>query len=217
MMVSELTRSFILPSIQFDQRQKAISMWRAPVPISGWKLILLSAFLCLGMSPAFAAPINSFTITPTVSGPAGGIFTYMFTLTADGPDSIAAFQLSGPSMDIIAGSTLGPAGWDIFEAGNLVSWLSLDSTSDIFPNTSLGGFSFQSFNSPGVVSATLFFIDENTGLITESLDSTTTGPVGAQAVPEPGVGWTFIGSILVWAAAARGGRAKNRSGGSEIP
>lgn len=163
--------------------------------ISSMKLLLLPSLLLTTLLPVQAAPIV--VVTPTVTGPSAGQFTYSYTVDNTGSDNIWDLFLfiGGP---IVSGSINAPLGWSFIADATGIDWFSLDASSDIPSSTSLSGFSFVSTATPGTVTFIASFSDPLTGVPTDAFEiDSTLGP--SNQVPEPSSAGLFLFGIGILA------------------
>ena len=150
-----------------------------------------------------AADVLTVDISPTITGPSAGLFSYSYDVTNDNSSSENLFSLaigeSGPLTSIAS-----PARWvpDTISTPGFIIWTSDDQTTDLTPG-STDVFGFTSFFKPGAQSFLGFGSDATTGFPTGDLDlGSTVGPsVPPSAVPEPSslsllaIGFSVIGLI----------------------
>jgi hypothetical protein len=144
---------------------------------------LMLGFLLVTTTVACAGPIVQ--ILPSTSQVAG-IYNYSYVVSdlASASDAVFAITLNDV-FGIISASQTAPSDWfaTVDPSTNTISWTSLDSTADLKPGATLGGFGFSSTGSPHEV---LFIADGSdplAGIPTGEFDSGQT--LGPAAIPEP--------------------------------
>jgi hypothetical protein len=158
-----------------------IDMLLSRLHLSLWLIVV-------AVVPRVATADVAYTLTPTVSGPVAGIYTY---------------ALQG---DIVSGSVKFPMGWGAAPTVDNIDWFSTDIPFDLTPGASLSGFSFQSTAAPAIGAAGVQLgFDDSSGIPTTFVDDATTGPVSSQpsAVPEPGLTCIMVFGLIAFGLIGR--------------
>jgi len=138
--------------------------------------------------PLLGAAQPLVTVTGSVSGPVGGVYTYSYTIENDplSTESVWEFWVypTAPFWGIsqIIDPVTGWIAWDFLtDYASYIQWFSTDPSYDIPPGGSLSGFSYQSAGPPGTIGYEVGGSDPTWGWSTGNYASGTT--VGA--TPEP--------------------------------
>jgi hypothetical protein len=170
------------------------------------KVLLCCLFFSTLVVPSLGLASHIPVITPSISGPTSGLFTYEYTLENLGPDGIYEFLLValGP---VEFRSIQSPVGWFSIPGGTcgechvgifdtVLEWVSSGRPStDIAFGTSLSGFAFQTSAPPGTIIRRTSGEEPVLGGRKDVLIGSTLGPV---SVPEPSAILIIaIGSVLI--------------------
>src|SRR5713226_8946102 len=87
------------------------------------------------------------TVVSATTSVAQPLTSYFYTVINAGPENIFEFTLflRGP---MLTNTVITPAGWSMSTSSTFVDWFAVDPNQQIVAGTSLGGFSFDSLQSP---------------------------------------------------------------------
>lgn len=163
--------------------------------MSRYKVFLIVwIFACLTSFSAHAGPIVHISVLPEESD---GLYHYSYSIE-DSPNAdqgVYAFTINSV-FNIFEDLSGGPAGWErLFDfTDNAFIWVSEDSSFDLQPGSTLGGFELVSDLAPGPAQWIALGSDPVSGFPTGDFDSALTiGP--NSPVPEPAT--SFIMSMVL--------------------